>query len=98
MWLTPPHMKRKMTDFTLGGKCGPYRGSFSLPSAAHMAPRAAPKKPPPARNRKSRRLVNRVEESVCVGMRRLPYVDEFIQVEEQPRQAFQLGRIAVQVS
>ena len=23
MWLTPPHMNRKMTDFALGAKCGP---------------------------------------------------------------------------
>ena len=31
MWLTPPHMNRKMTDFALGGKCGPVSGILDLP-------------------------------------------------------------------
>ena len=31
MWLTPPHMNRKMTDLALGSKCGPSRGILELP-------------------------------------------------------------------
>ena len=37
MWLTPPHMNRKMTDFALGGKCGPSRASWISPASAQSA-------------------------------------------------------------
>ena len=30
MWLMPPHMNRKMTDFALGWKCGPRWASCDL--------------------------------------------------------------------
>src|SRR3954447_19567430 len=57
MWLTPPHMNRKMTDLALGLKSGPMAAPGIFPSAAHIAPRAAPKNPPPAWVRKPRRLI-----------------------------------------
>ena len=37
MWLTPPHMNRKMTDFALGAKCGPGRTSCDLAGLGQQA-------------------------------------------------------------
>jgi hypothetical protein len=55
MWLTPPHMKRKMTDVALGVKCGPIAASRISPASAQSAPIATPRKPPPAWCRNARR-------------------------------------------
>ena len=38
MWLTPPHMNRKMTDFALGSKWGPRSVACDL---AGLGPDAA---------------------------------------------------------
>src|ERR1041385_9013289 len=91
-------MKRKMTDLAFGGKCGPSIGSFSFPSAAHIAPSAAPKKPPPARNRKSRRGTLTGRPELFNSISPLPQINEFVEIEQQPRQTFQARRIVVQES
>ena len=55
IWLTPPHMNRKMTDFALGGKCGPSGALGHLAVGRQTPPIATPRKPPPAWWRKPRR-------------------------------------------
>src|ERR1700722_3035315 len=38
MWLTPPHMNRKITDFALAGKCGTSVALGIEPALAHSPP------------------------------------------------------------
>src|SRR2546425_11670890 len=61
MWLGPPTMKRKITDFALGAKCGGLAASgftLTLPCApcGSSDPSAIAPKPCPARARMSRRV------------------------------------------
>src|SRR6202522_2601120 len=46
MWLTPPHMYKKMTDLAFTGSVGAMRTSGIRPSSAHMEPSAPPMKQP----------------------------------------------------
>src|SRR5881394_4131707 len=63
MWLTPPHMNRKITLLARGVKWGPMAppgvavisAAGMSPAFAHIAPSATPRNPPPAWWRKLRR-------------------------------------------
>src|ERR1041384_110985 len=92
MWLTPPHMKRKMTDLALGWSGESMRASLISPAWAHMPPRAAPKNPPAAWWRKLRREIR------PQGKMELPDINELIQIEEEPGELFEARGIVLQIA
>src|SRR5579883_80557 len=98
MWLTPPHMNRKMTDFALGARCGPSPASGIAPASAQMPPIATPRNPPPAWCRKPRRVIRPHGSRLLMLMPvDLSYIDELIEIEQQPREAFQAAWILGEV-
>src|SRR5688572_28254561 len=99
MWLTPPHMKRKITDVARGALCGPSAAPRISPASAQSAPIATPKNPPPAWCRNARRETRPHGWTFFVVIIiYLSQINEFIQIEDEPRQPLQAGRVPLDVS
>src|SRR5436190_16273641 len=89
MWLTPPHMKRKMTDLAFGW---PMTDLGISCASDKTPPSASPMNPPPIWWMKRRRAKRPQGYNSA-----LPNINEFIQVEEEPRERIQASRIIFDV-
>src|SRR5215475_12932208 len=85
-------MKRKITDFALGSKCGPKIASWISPASAQSPPMATPRKPPPARAIKFRREM-RPQGNGFV----LSNINELVEVEDEPGQLLEPSGVILEI-
>src|SRR4051812_6224197 len=91
MWLTPPHMNKKMTDFALAFRGGSFSASLIAPSAK-TPPSDNPKNPPPIWCKNRRRAMRPHGYNSA-----LPDINEFIEIEQQPRKLLEPRHIIFDV-
>ncbi len=95
IWLMPPHMNRKMTDFALGLKCGPMWAPWNLPvRRPHRAQRRAEESAAGLREEAppvdSAARIDGASDS-CDS----PNVDELVEVVQQPGKTLEARRIVL---